>query len=185
MLFALLLTLSAFAADDGDTDTIPDASDNCPAVANVDQEDGDEDGVGDACDNCPLVGTSADQTNSDADRFGDLCDTCIFIANPEQVDQDLDGLGDPCDVCPVDPDPDQEDADADAIGDACDACPNDATDACVLGGAHHDTDIGDEGDDILDDEGCGCDGTGGAPVMLGAALALLVRRRQRARSTRS
>ena len=42
--------------DDADGDQIPDASDNCPNVANADQTDSDNDGVGDACDNCP--GTS-------------------------------------------------------------------------------------------------------------------------------
>jgi hypothetical protein len=35
---------------DADGDGIPDASDNCPAVANPDQADGDFDGIGDACD---------------------------------------------------------------------------------------------------------------------------------------
>jgi hypothetical protein len=38
---------------DSDADTIPDASDNCPAIANFDQHDGDGDRVGDACDRCP------------------------------------------------------------------------------------------------------------------------------------
>ncbi|HEY2333413.1 MAG TPA: thrombospondin type 3 repeat-containing protein [Solirubrobacterales bacterium] len=40
---------------DADHDGIPDASDNCPTVANPDQADADADGIGDACDFCPLT----------------------------------------------------------------------------------------------------------------------------------
>jgi choice-of-anchor B domain-containing protein len=57
---------------DADTDTVPDATDNCPMAANAEQEDGDADTVGDACDNCPMD------------------------ANPEQGDADEDGEGDAC-----------------------------------------------------------------------------------------
>jgi hypothetical protein len=41
--------LPAVAPPDGDGDGIPDARDNCVAVANADQADADADGVGDAC----------------------------------------------------------------------------------------------------------------------------------------
>ena len=52
----------------------PDASDNCPLVANAGQEDADGDGVGDACDNC------------------------VNVANPAQTDADQNGAGDDCDA---------------------------------------------------------------------------------------
>ncbi len=42
---------------DGDADSIGDALDNCPAVANLDQFDADDDGLGDACDaDAPAAG---------------------------------------------------------------------------------------------------------------------------------
>ena len=50
--------------------------DNCPLVANPDQEDtedGSPDRAGDACDNCPTVANN-DQTDSDGDGKGDACD---------------------------------------------------------------------------------------------------------------
>jgi cysteine-rich repeat protein len=38
------------AIADRDTDQVPDAIDNCPALANTEQADADQDGVGDSCD---------------------------------------------------------------------------------------------------------------------------------------
>ena len=38
---------------DVDGDGVPDATDNCPSVANADQADSDGDGIGDACEACP------------------------------------------------------------------------------------------------------------------------------------
>jgi len=58
---------------DQDGDTIPDALDNCPSIANADQADGDSDGVGNVCDNCPSVSNS-DQAKHDSDPYGDACD---------------------------------------------------------------------------------------------------------------
>ena len=50
--------------------------DNCPLVANPNQEDTDPEGAdrqGDACDNCPTVPNLAQEDN-DGDGIGDACD---------------------------------------------------------------------------------------------------------------
>lgn len=44
------------APGDYDNDGVPDATDNCPFVANASQADDDEDGLGDACDSFPTGG---------------------------------------------------------------------------------------------------------------------------------
>src|SRR5439155_1233083 len=108
---------------DSDGDGIPDACDNCPAVANANQADADGDGTGDACDPCP-----ADPLN---DQDGDgVCagvgflspmrgdrDNCPTVANADQANGDGDALGDACDSCPGDPLNDQ-DGDGICAGDA-------------------------------------------------------------------
>ena len=127
---------------DTDDDGIPDATDNCPTVANTDQADSDHDGIGNACpppdvqeiyvgnfadgifdfiDNCPTV-ENPDQTNSDGDGLGDACDNCPLVTNQDQADSDGDDFGDLCDNCPNDYNPDQADTDSDGVGDACDNC---------------------------------------------------------------
>src|SRR5947209_3615967 len=58
---------------DSDLDGIPDASDNCPTVANADQADDDSDGRGYVCYNCPHI-ANAGQADGDADGVGDVCD---------------------------------------------------------------------------------------------------------------
>ncbi|HTO06683.1 MAG TPA: thrombospondin type 3 repeat-containing protein [Myxococcota bacterium] len=78
---------------DADGDGVPDATDNCPTVANPNQADADSDGVGDLCDNCvnapnprvpggaiaflaanPWATLSGGQRDDDHDGFGNVCD---------------------------------------------------------------------------------------------------------------
>lgn len=53
------------APPDADNDGVPDASDNCPNVANPDQADSDNDGIGDACDAQTGPPTNANQCKND------------------------------------------------------------------------------------------------------------------------
>ncbi len=69
---------------DDDGDTVPDASDNCPLVANPGQGmacsgDADGDTVPDASDNCPLV-ANASQADATLDGVGDACEPAQFDA---------------------------------------------------------------------------------------------------------
>jgi hypothetical protein len=133
----------------GGSDGVGDACDNCPAVANHDQSNADGDEHGDSCDNCPDVAND-DQADADNDGVGDVCDNCPDTYNPVQTDTSGNGIGDACnddmdadgdeweddlDNCPDTYNPDQEDTSGNGIGDAC----NDAMDA-----------DGDEWEDDLD-----------------------------------
>ncbi len=74
----------AFAGTDGDG--VPDASDNCPNVANADQLDTDSDGAGNECD-------ADDDGDGTADQFDQ------FPLNVSEIrDTDSDGTGDNADT---------------------------------------------------------------------------------------
>lgn len=94
---------------DTDNDGVADPLDNCPSMANANQDDYDLDGIGDVCDpdadadgvpsasdNCPFL-PNASQVNSDSDSHGDACDNCDLVANDDQYDENGDGVGDACD----------------------------------------------------------------------------------------
>jgi probable HAF family extracellular repeat protein len=69
---------------DADSDGVPDASDNCIALANADQRDTDGDGFGNRCDG-----------DLDQNRFVNITDLGIFKARfgTSNADADLDGNG--------------------------------------------------------------------------------------------
>jgi hypothetical protein len=117
--------LSTGAPADGDSDGVPDSTDNCPNAANADQADADGDGLGNVCDD-----------DRDGDGFGNASDNCPDTSNANQADLDHDGVGNACDVdrdgdgvanatdnCPDAANASQVDTDHDGLGDACDATP--------------------------------------------------------------
>lgn len=70
-------------AEDSDADGIPDATDNCVTVANLDQHDDDGDGVGDACDPCPQIKETTE--DSDGDGIPNDCDPNPLLAGDTLV----------------------------------------------------------------------------------------------------
>ena len=132
------------ALADTDKDGLVNINDNCPAVANPEQQDTDPgvsicglegdgpgvtpqpcitmapgDGVGDACDNCPAV-LNKDQKDSDATTACSVLP--VSMGGGTKCDVQSDGYGDACDNCPLVKNPDQSDRDGDGVGDDCDTC---------------------------------------------------------------
>jgi hypothetical protein len=94
---------------DADADTVGDACDNCPSVANTEQANRDGDLAGDECDICGsdpakvdrgLCGCSKAENVGDSDGDGviDCHDQCP--GGDDALDSDLGGLPDACDPCP-------------------------------------------------------------------------------------
>jgi hypothetical protein len=126
---------------DADKDGIAE-NDNCPALANPDQDDLDSDTIGDDCDP-DLDGDGADndvdafpadpaeKLDTDGDGIGDKADrdddndgwSDQFEhrrgTDTKNPDTDADGLTDPADNCPLNPNPDQSDINGDGRGDVC------------------------------------------------------------------
>ena len=128
---------------DSDGDGIADENDNCPGVANDQQENNDNDAQGDACDTDDDNDGTPDETDCapfDADVHPGAAELCDGLDNNcnDQTDEgfddtDLDGeadcvdpdddndnRNDDVDNCPTVPNPDQANIDNDALGDACD-----------------------------------------------------------------
>ncbi|MFO1462440.1 MAG: Calx-beta domain-containing protein [bacterium] len=110
---------------DSDGDSVVDANDNCPNVANSGQEDTDSDGQGNACDQ--VEGSCNNGVSDDADGAVDCADADCS-ANPAcaapGADADGDGIANAADNCPDVANADQADSDGDGLGDACDSVDN-------------------------------------------------------------
>ena len=167
--------------DDDDGDGVPDVADNCPKVANPDQENHDLDTLGDACDpdddndltadedDCapldPTVhpgapelcnGVDDDCNGAIDDGFGDLDGD--GIADCLDEDDDGDGVLDVDDNCPMDANANQVDTDGDGAGDVCDEDDDGDADPDVTDCAPLDPTKGHKNTEVCNGQDDDCDG---------------------------
>ncbi len=122
---------------DLDRDGIANTADNCPDVANVDQQDTNANGIGDACED----EVKPEPRDTDGDGVADALDNCPNLENPDQADVDDDGIGDACASLA------NVDEDGDGVADGYDNCPH------VANGGQQDLDADGEGDACEEQDG--------------------------------
>ena len=166
---------------DADADGVLNVDDNCPDIANPQQNDTDADQVGDACDG----DIDGDGVNNQDDKFpNDANETADYdndgIGDNADFDDDGDGMNDTSDAFPYDQN-ETTDTDGDGIGDNSDADDDgdgiaDTTDNCpFIANA-------DQADADNDGIGTACDGseeeseTPSVPAlgMIGSLLAVCI-----------
>ncbi len=138
-----------FSFGDIDRDGVPNATDNCPFVANENQADVNTNGVGDACEVLPPVlpalevapvVPAAEEPPASTLEVAPIVPTLETVPEapvpleeptpaPEltrepSADPDNDGVPNATDNCPFLTNEDQADADDDGVGDACQIAPS-------------------------------------------------------------
>ena len=71
---------SVCIGDDSDGDGFSDSCDNCPEIANPDQDDFDDDGIGNACDMTGCGRVAASRSDADASRWLSLVAGMLALA---------------------------------------------------------------------------------------------------------
>lgn len=81
---------------DSDGDGVVDNNDNCPSIANANQQDNDGDGIGDVCDTCA---NDASNTDNDGDGYcvDNDCNDNNANVNPSAIDVAGSGVDANCD----------------------------------------------------------------------------------------
>ncbi len=153
---------------DSDGDGFSDAVDNCPSIANANQQDSDGDGVGNVCDGCPTdpakiaagqCGCGVAETDSDGDGTPNCIDGCP--SDPAKITAGQCGCG----VADVD-------SDGDGVANCNDGCPTDANKIAAgqCGCGIADTDSDSDGVANCND-GCPTDPNKTAPGQCGCGVA--------------